>query len=66
METEKRGLSQGGGAPVLKVLVRMGVPVWDYRGTRELVVAVGGSPLSPADGPSGWQHVTPSLCCVRR
>lgn len=36
-----------GGAPVLEVLVRVGVPVWDHRGTPELVVAICGSPLSP-------------------
>lgn len=47
MEIERRGLSQGGGAPVLEVLVRVGVPVWDHRGTPELVVAICGSPLSP-------------------
>lgn len=61
------GLSQGDGAPVLKVLVRVGVPVWDHRGTQELVVSVRGSPPSPADGSPGWLHnVTPSLCRVRR
>lgn len=67
METEKRGLSQEGGAPVLKVLVRVGVPVWDHRGTQKLVVAVHGSPPSPADGASGELHnVTSSLRHVRR
>lgn len=66
METERRGLSQGDGAPVLEVLVRVGVPVWDHRGTLELVVAVYGSPLSPIDGPAGWLHtVAPSLCTTR-
>lgn len=62
----EEGVVPRGWAPVLKVLVRMGIPVWDYRGTRELVVAGGGSPLYPADRPSGWQHVTPSPCRVRR
>lgn len=70
METERRGLSQGGGAPVLEVLVRVGVPVWDHRGTQELVVAVCGSPLSPIDGPAGCTHthtqwVAPSLCATQ-
>lgn len=62
METERRGLSRGGGAPVLEVLVRVGVPVRDHRGTQELVVAVCGSPLSPVDwlaahgGPFAVRH----------
>lgn len=62
------GLTQGGGAHVLKVLIRVGVPGWDHRGTQELVVAVHGSPPSPADGPSGWLHnvTPPSLCHVGR
>jgi hypothetical protein len=69
METERWGLSQGGGAPVLEVLVRVGVPVWDHRGTQELVVAVCGSPLSPSDGPAGWLHEyggTFTVCLSRR
>lgn len=70
METERWGLSQGGGgAPVLEVLVRVGVPVWDHRGTQELVVAVCGSPLSPIDGPAGWLHAyggTFTVCHSRR
>lgn len=52
---------------MLKVLVRVSVPVWDHRGTQELVVAVCGSPPSPANGSPGWLHnVTPFLCGVRR
>lgn len=52
---------------MLKVLVRVSVPVWDHRGTQELVVAVRGSPPSPADGSPGWLHnATPPLCRVRR